>query len=336
MRIARGSIALTSVLAFSGVLVAMVVPQPVIAQGAGPVPPAPVPNVPSMMSAAPGAAGNGIAPAVAVITKGADATATAVPASTPAVVSMAAALPGGTDDVTAADAALQMANMLDGAGGGISGQEALQALEDAAAAGQPMAMWRLGTMYENGDGVRKDPVKAFAYFSRIANDHADAAPKSLEADIVAQSFVKMGEYYSEGLPDAGIPVDLARSRALLLHAATYFGDADAQYRVGEMYLDPKQGNNPLQGARWLALAAHKGHAAAQAKLGDMLFNGEGIPAQPVEGLMWLTLAHEHTVGTTDEDWITDLLNRAISAATPDERKKAIKMADNYDPLTHHH
>ena len=40
-----------------------------------------------------------------------------------------------------------------------------------------MALWQLGLMYESGEGVEKDPVKAFGYFSQIANEHADAAPR---------------------------------------------------------------------------------------------------------------------------------------------------------------
>jgi len=230
---------------------------------------------------------------------------------------------------TAADAALGMANMLDGAGGGVSRDALLGALQDAADAGQPMAMWQLGTMYENGEGVEKDQAKAFGYFSQIANQHADAAPKGIEADIVAQSFVKVGEYYRDGLPDAGIQADASRSHALLLHAASYFGDADAQYRVGELYLqEGGLGINPLQSARWFSLAARKGHALAQAKLGDLLFNGiEGLQPQPVEGLMWLTLAHKRVAGTADSGWVDELLNRAMSVATADQRSDAVKMAD---------
>ena len=186
-------------------------------------------------------------------------------------------------------------------------------------------------MYENGDGVQKDDVKAFGYFSQIANDHADSAPKGVEADIVAQSFVKMGEYYSQGLPDAGVDKDPGRAEQLLLHAATYFGNADAQYRVGELYLNSTTDPNPLQGARWLSLAAHKGHIAAQAKLGDLLFNGAGIKAQPAEGLMWLSIAHDRAAGTSDADWIGELLTRDMSIATPDQRQEAIKMADAVEP-----
>ncbi|KKB80414.1 hypothetical protein VW35_04595 [Devosia soli] len=244
---------------------------------------------------------------------------------------LAAAIPAHAQ--TAADAALDLANMLDGAGGGVSGDAYLSALENAAEAGQPMAMWQLGTMYENGEGVAKDPVKAFSYFSQIANQHADAAPRGVEADIVAQSFVKMGDYYRQGLPDAGIPADIERSHALLLHAATYFGDADAQYRVGLLYLqDEGLGINPLQSARWLSLAARKGHCLAQARLGDMLFNGiEGIAAQPVEGLMWLNLSHERCQGTADQAQIDEMLNRASSIAKPEDRANAASLAQSIAP-----
>jgi len=188
-------------------------------------------------------------------------------------------------------------------------------------------------MYENGEGVDKNPAKAFGYFAQIANQHADASPRGVEADIVAQSFVKVGDYYKNGLPDAGIPVDAARSHALLLHAATYFGDADAQYRVGLLYTQENElGINPLQSARWFSLAARKGHCPAQAHLGDMVFNGvEGIEAQPVEGLMWLAIAQERCAGTADAAWIDELVNRALSIATPEQRTEAFALADSIAP-----
>ncbi|WP_193335814.1 tetratricopeptide repeat protein [Devosia beringensis] len=234
---------------------------------------------------------------------------------------------------TAADAALNMANMLDGAGGGVSSGELLAALQDAADAGQPMAMWQLGTMYENGEGVARDPVKAFGFFAQIANQHADAAPKGVEADIVARSFVKVGDYYKEGLPDAGIPADANRSHALLLHAATYFGDADAQYRVGLLYLQEDElGLSPLQSARWFSLAARKGHCPAQAQLGDMLFTGiEGIEAQPVEGLMWLSIAHDRCAGTGDAAWVDEKLMHAQSLSTPEQQDEAAALARSIAP-----
>ena len=216
-------------------------------------------------------------------------------------------------------------------GGGeteVSNENLLAALEEAADAGQPIALWRLGVMYENGEGVQQDKTKAFLYFRELADGHADTPPKSVGADIVAQSFLKVGEYYREGVPDAGVKADDNLSRKLWLHAASYFGDADAQYKVGQLYLDDGEfGYSPKQSARWLALASRKGHPAAQATLGDLMFNGEGIDADPIEGLMWLTLANRNAGGTEDEPWIVELHERAISIASPDERQQAIAAAD---------
>ena len=175
-----------------------------------------------------------------------------------------------------------------------------------------MALWQLGLMYENGEGVAKDPVKAFGYFSQIANEHADAAPRGVEADIVAQSFVKVGEYYARRPARRRHPQSTSAARTrMIMHAATYFGDADAQYRLGQLYLDDNElGENPLQSARWLSLAARKGHAAAQATLGNLLFNGsEGLEPQPEEGLMWMIVAQHRVAGTPDEGWINDLAQR---------------------------
>lgn len=210
----------------------------------------------------------------------------------------------------------------------VTNENLLAALEEAAEAGQPIALWRLGMMYENGEGVQQDRTKAFLYFRELADGHADTPPKSVGADIVAQSFLKIGEYYREGVPDAGIQADDNLSRKLWLHAASYFGDADAQYKVGQLYLDDNEfGYSPIQSARWLSLASRKGHAPAQATLGDLLFNGEGVEADPVEGLMWLTLANRRAGGTEDEHWIAELHERAISIASPEERQQAIQAAD---------
>jgi len=251
-------------------------------------------------------------------------------ASLPAAAQTAGVLPAvPAVPESAADAALAMANKLDGAGGGISSKDLVAALEGAALAGQPMALYQLGLMYEAGEGVAQDRVKAFGYFSQIADEHADTAPKGAEADIVAQSFLKIGEYYRTGRPEAGIPKNEDYSNRLIMHAASYFGDADAQYRVGELYLDDSElGDNPLQSARWLNLAARKGHAGAQAKLGNMLFNGLGLQADQVEGLMWLTVASRRAVGTPDQVWINDLLTNAMSIATPEQRTRAVHLADS--------
>lgn len=254
-------------------------------------------------------------------------TAFALAATCSALLSLGTILPAQAQ--SALDAAQELAQMLDGVTATeLSGDNLVSALEGAADAGQPIALWQLGTMYETGAGVQKDPAKAFQYFSRIANENADAPPSSLDADIVAQSFVKIGDYYMHGVPDAGIPEDASRGQTLLMHAATYFGDADAQFRVGMLYLSPEGfGVNPLQGARWLSLAARKGHPGAQARLGEMLVVGNGIEAQPVEGLMWLNIAYRSALGTSDEGWIRELTESAMAHANPAQAETALRAAD---------
>ncbi len=229
---------------------------------------------------------------------------------------------------TAADAALDFARTLDGSGSIVSSDTYLSALESDAAAGRPLALWQLGTMYENGEGVDKDPVKAFGYFAQIANQHADTAPRGLEADIVASSFVKLGDYFRIGVPEAGVSQNPAEYHRMLMHAATYFGDAEAQYRIGMLYQsDADLGVSPMLSARWLQSAAHKGHCLAQAQLGNLLFNGmASYEPRPAEGLMWLNFAQTTCLGTSDVAVAAGLLNSAMSVATPEMRASAMELA----------
>lgn len=230
---------------------------------------------------------------------------------------------------TAVDAAQAMASAMDGAGGGISTTDQILALQDAATAGDPMALWQLGLMYESGQGVEQDKAKAFGYFSQIADPTDFVATGGVDADIVAQSNLKVGEYYRQGLPEVNLQPDPAEYERRVQYAATVLRNADAQYLLGELYSDTKGlGDIPVLSYRWLSLAARKGHVAAQAKLGDLLFNGDGkLEANPVEGLMWLTIASRRAVETADAEWIENILNADMSIATPDQRKKAVEMAD---------
>ena len=157
-----------------------------------------------------------------------------------------------------------------------------------------MAQWKLGRMYANGDGVIQDDLRAFEYFSRIANEHAEDSPSAPQASIVANAFVALGRYYLNGIPNSKIKADADRAREMFSYAASYFGNADAQYDLARLYLKtPDASRDDFRyGARWLGLAAQKGQHQAQAMLGQMLFNGDRMPPQRARGLMWLTLARD--------------------------------------------
>jgi len=136
--------------------------------------------------------------------------------------------------------------------------KAIVSLQYAAEKGHAVAQWKLGRMYELGDGVPQDDIKAFRYFSTIANMHADDSPFLPEARFVSSAFVALGRYYLTGIPNSNIRADADRAREMFRYAASYFGDADAQYHLGRIYHEgrgvPK---DPRQAARWLQLAANK-------------------------------------------------------------------------------
>ena len=83
---------------------------------------------------------------------------------------------------------------------------------------------------------------------------------------------------------------------LFRHAASYFGDAEAQYRLARLYMtgDGVEKNVGLA-VNWLATAAKKQHAAAQATLGEMLWRGQEVRQRQARGLALITLAHENAV-----------------------------------------
>ena len=201
--------------------------------------------------------------------------------------------------------------------------KALNALEYAADAGHAAAQWKLGRMYADGDQVPQNDLRAFQYFSGIANSHAEDSPEMPQSRYVANAFVVLGHYHQQGIPNTAVKPDPLRARQMFSYAASYFGDADAQYHLARTYLDGGRGlaKDPRQAARWLGLAANKGQHQAQAVLGHLLFKGETIPRQGARGLMWLTLAKDSA--GRNEEWIGDLYDSAFKLATADERSLAL-------------
>ena len=203
--------------------------------------------------------------------------------------------------------------------------DTLSAIEHAADQGHLTALWKLARMYAAGDGVPKDDERAFLYFSQIANTHPDEPPGTAQARLVANAFVALGHYYLKGIPNTTVAPDAVRARDMFAYAASYFGDADAQYQLGRLYLDGSP-SDPRQAVRWFQLAATKGDCRAEAMLGDMLFQGQYVPRQAARGLMWLTLARD--CAGSDDNWIKPLYDNAFHRANDDERTSPL--GDWYD------
>lgn len=209
-------------------------------------------------------------------------------------------------------------------------QTALEALEVAAEGGHSIARWKLARMYAVGDGVVEDDVRAFNYFSQIANAHAEDRPDTPHARFVANAFVALGSYYRSGIGDV-LDEDPSRSRQIYSYAASYFGDPDAQFRLGVMLLEGEGGAmDSRQAGRWLRLSAMKGHVDAQLALGELLYSGaDHLAAHPADGLKWLLIAGEFAGTTNQMQRVRPIQERYLALADVDVRARALQMAEEW-------
>jgi len=204
--------------------------------------------------------------------------------------------------------------------------EAASAFGFAAEKGHAISQWKLGRMYESGDGVGKDDIKAFEYYAKVVREHSDAGYETSDSRFVASAFVSIGTYYMNGIQDSAVTPNLERAREIFAYAASYFGDADAQYNLARIYLQGEDDKPDYRmAAKWLYAASKKGHYKAQSMLGNMLFLGEGVPRRPVEGLKWLNIAR-HGAIVAGDDGVLDMQERAFGLADEKQRRRAMRLS----------
>ncbi len=206
-----------------------------------------------------------------------------------------------------------------------SGASSIEALRYAADGGEPLARWKLGSMYAAGDGVQRDDFKAYEYFLKIVQAYDDSEPSLRESSIVASAFVAVGAYSLTGIANSRLMRDPDRAMRMFTIAATEFRDPNAQYNLGRMYFSgdglPKDAR---RSAQWLRLAAEKNHMEAQALLGQIYFDGaDGVQRQRAMGLMYLTMARDSAGDRIPAQWIVDSYDRAMAAASPEDRQGAL-------------
>jgi TPR repeat protein len=200
-------------------------------------------------------------------------------------------------------------------------KSSVQALTYAAEGGEPLAQWKLGNMYASGDVVPRDDLLAYKYFEQLVESYDEDSIDRRDIGAISNAYVAVGLYNLSGIPDSEITPDPERALEMFQFAATHFGDPEAQYRLARMYLDGPAGlaRDNMRAARWLQLAADKGHHGAQALLGHLLFTGDGVPIQRGRGLMWLWIAKAGAKGPND-GWIRDLQANDYGVASNEDRE----------------
>ncbi len=206
---------------------------------------------------------------------------------------------------------------------------AILALEYAADNEILAAQLQLARIYAEGVLLPKDTSKAFQYYQDLADRLAEANPYNEIGEIAAEAFVAIAEYYKNGLPELLLSPNYRKAAGLYFYAASYFGDAEAQYRLAGMYLEGLgREQDAKMAVRWLLTAAKQYHPRALALLGIMLWKGQDIRQDRARGLALLFLSTE-VVATADRKRITSTYQDAWVKATKAEIQRAGRIVQQW-------
>jgi len=201
-------------------------------------------------------------------------------------------------------------------------EQAVEAYRYAAENGQLGASWKLARMYAEGDGVTRDDYEAFKFFSEIARQ--DVEPGSPDESYVSDALVALGGYLRKGIPGSPVAANPAAAQEYYMRAAANYRNPVAQFEMGKMFLTGDGVAKSLQQAgRWFQLAAEKGHAGAQATLGNLLFRS----GKAVRGLAMMTAALQRAL-PRDREWIQGMQEEAFALVPEADRRTAIALADD--------
>ena len=149
----------------------------------------------------------------------------------------------------------------------------------------------LGVMYQEGQGIRQDYMKAFECYTKAAEQEFSKAQYNLgtlykKGQGVPQNFIKAAEWYTK---------------------AAESGHTCAQYDLGIMY-EEGQGvpQNSIKAAEWYIKAAEQGHADAQETLLCKYEEGDYFVAQNYHKLSPLFLITAQRGYNRAVEWLIKL------------------------------
>ena len=130
----------------------------------------------------------------------------------------------------------------------------------------------------------------------------------------ADAAFNLGQAYRLG---RGVQLDLATAQNWLEQAARK-GHTDAQTTLGLLLF---QNGNRISGLRWLRQAAEAGEPRAMLMYGTALFNGDGVPQDPVLAYAYVSRASAQGLAPAKST-----LEQMDQVLTVDQRKKGLAMA----------
>ncbi len=147
--------------------------------------------------------------------------------------------------------------------------------QKAADFGSSIGQNNLGEMYENGQGVARDPARALALYEASAKQGN------------AEGQANLGDLYRTGL---GIPPDFAKALKWY-RASAEQGNAKGQVSLGDMYRHGYGTTTDKQEAlKWYLKAANQDFPPAQFEVGSMHELGLGTPPSLTKAVQWYQVA----------------------------------------------
>lgn len=157
----------------------------------------------------------------------------------------------------------------------VPGEITQASLVTAAKAGDPAALFEIGSRYVEGRGVPADFSKAAVWFQRAADQG------------LVPARYRLAGLYEKG---TGVPRDVAKAKGLYLLAAAA-GNAGAMHNLAVMYASGTDGKTDMQeAAKWFIKAANLGVTDSQFNLAVLYARGSGVKQDLSESYKWFALA----------------------------------------------
>jgi len=167
--------------------------------------------------------------------------------------------------------------------------------------GNPKAMYYMGYMCAQGNGVSQDMGKAIDWWKKASEKNFAPAELSL------------GMTYESG--QGGIDKN-PQEAAKWYRKAAEQGDTQAETSLGDMYVTGRGVNkDPREAAKLYKAATAKGYAPAFASFGYLYETGAGVPKDPVKAHMYYNVAAATSTGeiankaTSNRDRVAAMLSK---------------------------
>lgn len=207
---------------------------------------------------------------------------------------------------------------------------ALKFFRRASEDGNIVADWYLGHMFRLGRGVPRDDAIAFSYYSRVADLYEPDEQDQNRLRIMVDAMIRVADYQRTGVASARIKATPSVAARSYFKIATAYGHPAAQYALGVMNINGEGVRaNPQQGLKWLIAAARKRYAPAEAQLGELYWEGKIVRRDRTRALMWYMLARDSARPAENRE-IFDRALQLEANVSDDERIEAEARASVWD------